>query len=104
MHTVGLLPNARTQRRNKLGHGITVLHFAFPDYVYAPTRIAECLRDAGVARLICVELCLPETGARLGRRGPPTAWVAMPKAPMNEHHRAMAGQDDIGRTGKISTM
>lgn len=75
---------------------------AFPDGQDAPPQFAEIPSVARIARDVRFELCGPEADVRLGCGRTLASGVTMPEATMDEDHRSMPWEHDVGGAGKIA--
>ena len=76
---------------------------ALPDDRNGPAGCLKSGKASTVARHVPLKFSVPELYIR---RRPAAAWavVPMPKATVDEHGNAIAGQHDVGRTVKIPTV
>ena len=76
---------------------------AFPDRQYSPSVRPEMAYRAVVALDVSADLVLPELCPSF-RPPKQMTLVAVPKAPMDEHHRLMPWEDQIGRSRDCRAM
>ena len=84
-------------------HG-RVLQCALPDDRYAPAESMEHLRMAPVSSDICLEFLPPEIFIGLGSGCVAAAFMSVPEAAMDEHHRSVLREYKVGRAGQSPYM
>lgn len=94
---------ASSQGRSQLRfQPLGLLQLAFPHHDHLPAQAPQIAAVALVALHVLGELVLPEIHPRLGRGRPLAARVAVPETAVDENHRGVARQDDVGRPGKVA--
>lgn len=68
---------------------------AFPDNRHRPAQFSQCPSGTAITPHVLNKLVLPETSPRLRCIAISTSVMAMPEAPVNEHHNASLGNDKI---------
>ncbi len=81
-----------------------VLQGALPDDRHAPAERMEHLRMAPVASNISLEFLPPEIFIGPGSGCVATAFVPMPEAAVDEHHRPVLREHKVRRAGQLSDM
>ena len=81
-----------------------VLQGALPDDRHAPAESMEHLRMAPVASDISLEFLPPEIFIGPGSGCVAAAFMSVPEAAMDEHHRSVLREHKIRRAGQLSYM
>ena len=81
-----------------------VFQRALPDSGHTPAKSPECLHVSPVAINIAQEFLLPELLVGSRGSGIAAAFVPMPEAAMDEHHRSVLWEHKIRGAGQLSDM
>lgn len=81
-----------------------MLQRALPDGGYTPAKSPKRLHVSPVAVDIAQELPLPELFVGPGCGGVAAAFVSMPEAAVDEHHRPVLREHEVRRAGQLSDM
>jgi hypothetical protein len=81
-----------------------MLQGAFPDDSYTPTKSSERFHVSPVTIDIVQKFSLPEFYIGTGGGGVTTSFVSMPEAAVDENHRSVFGEYEIGRAWQFLDM
>ena len=81
---------------------VRVFRLALPNHEHVVLAFLESGDGPRISRYVCLELGYPKIMISAGCRGPLASFVAVPKAPVDEHRPVPSSIRDIGRPRKIA--
>jgi len=83
---------------------VDILGLAFPDNQYTPPHFSQQSSVLLESNDVAAQLLRPVVLVAFRNRSPSAAFVSMPEAPVDEHHSAVFGQDNVRIAWQVTAM